>query len=187
MINKDPFGGVSSELESNSPSPFKIDKEEALKQIQKSLELWDKKKVKKKSFLQKLREKSKSRLFILGIESVPAVDNLENMINSVENIDGIFVGPNDLTTSMGIPDERTSKEYEDILKNIIEISEKHSIPVMIHHANMKESEFSLKLGSRFVLHGSDVSLLSQKVSEDFSNLRKGIQNNNKNTGPDKPY
>ena len=60
MINKDPFGGVSSELEANSPSPFKIDKEEALKQIQKSLELWDQKKVKKKSFLQKLREKNKS-------------------------------------------------------------------------------------------------------------------------------
>ena len=33
MISKDPFGGVSSELDSNSPSPFKIDKEEALKQI----------------------------------------------------------------------------------------------------------------------------------------------------------
>ena len=60
MINKDPFGGVSGELDSNSPSPFKIDKEEALKQIQKSLELWDKKKVKKKGFLQKLREKNKS-------------------------------------------------------------------------------------------------------------------------------
>ena len=60
MIKKDPFGGVSSEVESNSPSPFKIDKEESLKQIQKSLELWDQKKVKKKSFLQKLREKNKS-------------------------------------------------------------------------------------------------------------------------------
>ena len=60
MINKDPFGGVSGEFKSNSPSPFKIDKEEALKQIQKSLELWDQKKIKKKSFLQKLREKNKS-------------------------------------------------------------------------------------------------------------------------------
>lgn len=134
-----------------------------------------------------LREKSKSRLFILGIESVPAVENLENMINSVENIDGIFVGPNDLTTSMGIPDERTSKEYEDILKKIIETSEKYSIPVMIHHANIKESEFSLKLGSRFVLHGSDVSLLGQKISEDFSNLRKGIYNNKNESVTDKPY
>ena len=58
---------------------------------------------------------------------------------------------------------------------------------MIHHANMKESELSLKLGSRFVLHGSDVSLLGQKVSEDFSNLRKGIQSNKKDIGTDKPY
>ena len=64
MINKDPFGGVSSELESNSPSPFRIDKEEALKQIQKSMELWDKKKIKKKSFLQKLREKNKSDIIV---------------------------------------------------------------------------------------------------------------------------
>ena len=64
MINKDPFGGVSSELEPNSPSPFKIDKEEALKQIQKSMELWDKKKIKKKSFLQKLREKNKSDIIV---------------------------------------------------------------------------------------------------------------------------
>ena len=64
MIKKDPFGGVSSELESNSPSPFRIDKEEALKQIQKSMELWDKKKIKKKSFLQKLREKNKSDFIV---------------------------------------------------------------------------------------------------------------------------
>ena len=134
-----------------------------------------------------LREKSKSRLFILGIESVPAVNNLEKMINSVEKIDGIFVGPNDLTTSMGIPDERESKEYEDILKNIIEISEKYSIPVMIHHANMKESQYSLELGSRFVLHGSDVSLLGQKISDDFKNLREGIKPKKSDTGTDKPY
>ena len=46
MINKI-LWRVSSELESNSPSPFKIDSKAAQKQIQKSLELWDKKKVKK--------------------------------------------------------------------------------------------------------------------------------------------
>ena len=83
-------------------------------------------------------------------------------------------GPNDLTTSMGIPDERSSKEYEDILKKIVDTSEKYKIPVMIHHANLKESSFSIKLGSRFVLHGSDVSLLNQKISEDFKKLKEAI-------------
>ena len=53
---KDPFGGVHGEAYANSPSPFKIDKEEALREIIDSLEKWDKKKIEKKSFLQKLRK-----------------------------------------------------------------------------------------------------------------------------------
>ena len=57
---KDPFGGVLGESKSTSPSPFKVDKEQALKDIQKSINIWDNKKVVRKSFLQKLREKSKS-------------------------------------------------------------------------------------------------------------------------------
>ena len=57
---KDPFGGVLGESKNNSPSPFKVDKEEALKDILKSIDIWDNKKIVKKSFLQKLREKSKS-------------------------------------------------------------------------------------------------------------------------------
>jgi hypothetical protein len=57
---KDPFGGVLGESKSTSPSPFKVDKEQALKDIQKSINIWDNKKIVRKSFLQKLREKSKS-------------------------------------------------------------------------------------------------------------------------------
>ena len=53
---RDPFGGVHGEEPGNSPSPFKIDKEEALREIKDSLDKWDQKKVVKKSFLQKLRQ-----------------------------------------------------------------------------------------------------------------------------------
>ena len=54
--NKDPFGGVSGQSEDIAPSPFKIDKNEALKEIQVSLDIWDKKNFVKKSFLQSIRE-----------------------------------------------------------------------------------------------------------------------------------
>ena len=42
---KDPFGGVHGEAYANSPSPFKIDKEEALREIQESLRNGIKKKL----------------------------------------------------------------------------------------------------------------------------------------------
>ena len=48
---RNPFGEVESESEFNSPSPLRIDKEEALKDIKTSLLLWKKRKVTKKSFL----------------------------------------------------------------------------------------------------------------------------------------
>ena len=48
--NKDPFGGVHGETESSAPSPFKIDKEEALKEINRSMDIWDEKKSCQKKF-----------------------------------------------------------------------------------------------------------------------------------------
>ena len=50
---------MHGESESSAPSPFKIDKDEALKEIQKSLDIWDNKKIVKKSFLQIPRERRK--------------------------------------------------------------------------------------------------------------------------------
>ena len=58
--NKDPFGGVAGQSEDVAPSPFKIDKNQALKEIQISLDIWDQKNLVKKSFLQSLREGRKS-------------------------------------------------------------------------------------------------------------------------------
>ena len=61
LKNKDPFGGVHGESESSAPSPFKIDKDEALKEIQKSMDIWDEKNC-QKSFLQTLREGKKKSI-----------------------------------------------------------------------------------------------------------------------------
>ena len=49
LKNKDPFGGVHGESESTALA-FRIDKDEALKEIQKSLDIWDEKKIVKKVF-----------------------------------------------------------------------------------------------------------------------------------------
>jgi len=135
-----------------------------------------------------LKERNKERIFILGIESKPALENLENLILSAP-MDGIFVGPNDLTTSMGIPDELDNKKYIDALKKIIKISENHNLPVMIHHATIELSHLSIELGSRFILHGSDSSFLTNAIHQDFTNLKNKKNNLNKETEDvmKKPY
>ena len=91
---------------------------------------------------------------IIGIESVPAINNLENIL-SVDGIDAIFVGPNDLSVSLGIPNEYENKLYEDALDEIIKQCQSKNIPVMIHHQTTDLTSKWIKRGSLFVLYTSD--------------------------------
>tara|TARA_B100000003_G_C10626992_1_gene249350 strand:- start:1 stop:174 length:174 start_codon:yes stop_codon:yes gene_type:complete len=53
---QDPFGGIKGK-EIENMSGFAIDKEEALRELKRSIDLLDQKKIVKKKFLEKLRQK----------------------------------------------------------------------------------------------------------------------------------
>lgn len=118
-----------------------------------------------------LEKRNAGRLFIMGVESKPAVDNLEAMVSAAP-IDGVFVGPNDLTTSLGIPDEVENPVYIDALKRIIKVSEAHGKPVMIHQQTIAASKKAIDLGARWVLHSTDAGFIRNGVNADFAQLRE---------------
>ena len=68
-----------------------------------------------------LEDRNKNSIAIIGIESEAAVNNLESMLE-VPGIDGIFVGPNDMSISLGIPDQYNQKIYQDTVKKVIDMS-----------------------------------------------------------------
>ncbi len=118
-----------------------------------------------------LHGRHKDHIFIMGVESEPAYNRLDELLESAE-IDGIFVGPNDLTTSLGIPDEVENPKYLDVLKDIIETGERHGVPTMVHQQTMSASTTAIELGARFVLHSSDVGILLRGVQDEFAELRE---------------
>ena len=112
---------------------------------------------------------------IIGIESVPAINNLENIL-SVDGIDAIFVGPNDLSVSLGIPNEYENKLYEDALDEIINKCQSKNIPVMIHHQTTDLTSKWIKRGSLFVLYTSDKRTSQNGFLDEFSNIKNTATN-----------
>lgn len=110
-------------------------------------------------------------IVIIGIESEPAYERLEAILG-VGSIDGIFVGPNDMTTSLGIPDEVTNPIYLDVLKGVIARSEAHGVPVMIHQQTVDTSTTAIELGARFVLHSTDARFMQIAMQEHMAELRQ---------------
>ena len=99
-------------------------------------------------------------------------DNLDNLINLSQGpIDGVFVGPNDLSTSMGIPDELERQEYLDTLAKIVKISESYNIPMMVHGFSEERTLKTMEIGARFVLHSSDGGMITGSIAREFNAIR----------------
>ena len=123
-----------------------------------------------------LENRNKNSIAIIGIESVAAVENLEKMLQ-VPGIDGIFVGPNDMSISLGIPDQYDQKIYQDMVKKVIDTSEAHGVATLVHQQTPDLSTFWISQGARFILHGTDRRALTEGFKSDFGALRDFAKNN----------
>ena len=118
-----------------------------------------------------LAERHKDHIFIMGIESEPAANRVGELIDCAD-IDGVFIGPNDMTTSLGIPDESGNSIYLDTLSKIIAEADKRGIPTMIHQQTIETSAKAIELGARFIMHSSDAGILLRGTRDEFAELRK---------------
>ena len=118
-----------------------------------------------------LANRHKDHIFIMGVESEPAADHVGDMIDSAD-IDAIFIGPNDMTTSLGIPDEVSNPIYLETLSKVIGEADKRGLPTMIHQQTIEASAKAIELGARFIMHSSDQGILLRATQDEFAQIRE---------------
>jgi 2-keto-3-deoxy-L-rhamnonate aldolase RhmA len=113
---------------------------------------------------------------IANIESVPAVEKLDELL-SIDGLDGVFIGPHDLSINMGIPEQYDHPEFIETVKYIIERSREHTLGVGIHFSLEPERQlYWINEGVNIVIHSSDMALFSQKLRADMSILQSKTGN-----------
>ncbi len=117
-----------------------------------------------------LEARNRDNICIIGIESQAAVDNLDAILG-VPGIDAIFVGPNDMSISLGVPDDYAQEVYKTTVKGIIDQCEANGLPTLVHHQTPELSEYWIQQGARFVLHGTDRRAMAEGFRTEFSRLR----------------
>ena len=118
-----------------------------------------------------LEDRNRNNVCIIGIESVPAISNLENFLE-VDGIDAVFVGPNDLSITLGVPDQYDHPDYEAALREVISKCQAAETPVLIHHQTVELTQKWLREGARFVLYSSDASTLHNGYRNEFGRIKK---------------
>lgn len=101
--------------------------------------------------------------FCAMIESRQAVDDIEQ-ICAVSGIDALLVGPNDLTVSLGVPEERDHPVFVAAVQQIIEVGEKHGIAAGAHFSHLSHAQRLIDQGGRFIPFTSDIRILQAGIA-----------------------
>jgi 2-dehydro-3-deoxyglucarate aldolase len=112
---------------------------------------------------------------IAQIEHIDAVNNLEDIF-SVPGIDGIIVGPYDLSASMGFPGEYDREDVKQALERIDIIAKKLNKPLGFHivesdHAKILEK---IKKGYSFLAFSLDFFFLGDKARQEMNLLKEKL-------------
>ena len=124
-----------------------------------------------KTYLEKFNQ---SGLCLINIESMVAVQRLDDLL-SVPGLDGIIIGPHDLSINMGIPEQYDHPDFERTVKEIITKARSRGLAAGIHFPAHPVYQIKwVKEGANIVLHSSDMRLFSQKLSEDLGNIKEAV-------------
>jgi 2-keto-3-deoxy-L-rhamnonate aldolase RhmA len=111
-------------------------------------------------------------VFIPMIESLPGVENLD-AICSIPGVHAVFVGPNDLTVNMGIPNEYDHKDLIAILKKIIDTADRHHVAAGCWFGKTDQALRTIRQGARLVVYSNDSGMMRDAMIQSFGELRKG--------------
>jgi len=115
---------------------------------------------------------NKDKYLIIGVESVEAINNLESLL-SVEGVDGVFLGPHDISCSMEIPEEYGNPAFHEVLIEIVRKCRKMNKGVGLHSDAMSDLyKILLDEGLNYVLNAADVTKMRNTINNDFKLLRE---------------
>ena len=99
------------------------------------------------------------------------LENIEE-IAKVDGIDGIFVGPYDLSVAMGIPTQFDKPEFKAALERILKAVKDAGKFTIIYCADFNVANTRLKQGFDSVTVGQDVNFYIDAVNEMVHSIEK---------------
>jgi 2-keto-3-deoxy-L-rhamnonate aldolase RhmA len=129
-----------------------------------------------------LRDYNKDNFLVINIESVPAIERLDSIL-AEPGLDGVIIGPHDLSLSLGLPEQYHAPRFEDAVGQIISKVRARGLSVGIHLSGEAELQIKwAKAGANIIMHSSDMALFQQRLKEDITAIRSDLRDDDSTIG-----
>jgi len=118
-----------------------------------------------------IRERNAGHALLVNIESVPAIEALDDIL-AVPGLDGVQIGPHDLSTSLGIPEQYTHPRFVEAVDTIVTKARAAGVGAGIHFWDSVEQELRwARLGANLIMHSADTFLFARQLRADIDRFR----------------
>ncbi|MCU0913725.1 MAG: aldolase/citrate lyase family protein [Planctomycetes bacterium] len=111
---------------------------------------------------------------MINIESVPALQRLDRIL-AVPGLDGVVIGPHDLSVSLGIPEQYTHPRFDEAVGEIVSQVRQRGLGIGIHFPEDPDLQIKwARQGLNVILHSSDARLFQQALERDLAAIRGAV-------------
>jgi 4-hydroxy-2-oxoheptanedioate aldolase len=114
------------------------------------------------------------RSLLINIESVPAIERLDELL-AVEGLDGIVIGPHDLSVSLGVPEQWRHPRFVEAVETILGAARDHGLSAgihMIYDEALDQYERWRDAGANLILHLADLLAFQFCLRRDLAAIRQ---------------
>ncbi len=115
---------------------------------------------------------AESSVIIAQIEHIDAVNNIEEII-ATPGIDGVIIGPYDLSGSMGIPGEFDNPKVVDAINRVEQICKNKNFPAGYHVIQPESKLLQEKInnGFTFMAFSTDFFFMGEKAKHEIGKIK----------------
>ena len=115
---------------------------------------------------------AKSKLLVVNIESVPAIEALEEIL-AVPGLDAVLIGPHDLSCNLGMPEQYARKEFLSACETIFRKARKAKVGAGIHYwGSAEEQARFLEMGANLLIHSADITLFQKHLRQELDAVKQ---------------
>lgn len=111
-----------------------------------------------------VEEFNQKKIVFLQIESPLGIENLEGMLK-VGHVDGVIIGPNDMSIAMGIPWEFDNPKLLDGIDAVMNICKKNDLSCGIYCDNEEEVRHWRKKGMNIIWASGDLGFINKAYAD----------------------
>jgi 4-hydroxy-2-oxoheptanedioate aldolase len=110
-------------------------------------------------------------MVVLLIENREAVEAFEAMLD-VPGVDVAFIGPGDLSHSLGVPGQLAHPLVQETVARLISGAVQRGRCAGVHVKRPEDADRYLRLGARFLNYGMDIQVIAQAFIEIASQIKR---------------